>query len=312
MKWFIWVGSSTGGYGQRDLGFAEFLQEKGEDVTVGLYNNYNSLPLKKVYFDSMFKNSHLSGYREILVLNKIPKKFLDEFDMIYGKFPKKTKAFNVARGIGNYDIQSTLQDLRHKFTGTPIHMFFMKCLRNSDLIISISQEETEWLKSKGFEDILESTNYVDISIFKPLGLEKDLDVLFVGRPDPIKNVVNLRKACKGLGRNLTEIGSTWISQEECAKYYNRAKVTVVPSLHETFGSVVIESLACGTPVIASKYVNVAKITPCILTDTDSESIKEALNKTLIQPNPIKIAQKFNKDKVLNKEYDDIKKHTIQI
>lgn len=42
-----------------------------------------------------------------------------------------------------------------------------------------------------------------------------------------------------------------MSQQDLALWYNAADVLVVPSLHETFGLVALEAMACGTPVIAS-------------------------------------------------------------
>lgn len=41
-------------------------------------------------------------------------------------------------------------------------------------------------------------------------------------------------------------------QAELNKYYSAADVLIVPSLYESFGLVVIEALACGTPVIVSQ------------------------------------------------------------
>ena len=38
------------------------------------------------------------------------------------------------------------------------------------------------------------------------------------------------------------------------EYYKAADITLVPSIYEPFGLVVIESLQVGTPVILSKYV----------------------------------------------------------
>jgi len=35
-------------------------------------------------------------------------------------------------------------------------------------------------------------------------------------------------------------------------FYSAADVTVVPSYHETFGLAAVESLACGTPVVATR------------------------------------------------------------
>lgn len=41
-------------------------------------------------------------------------------------------------------------------------------------------------------------------------------------------------------------------QTELKRYYSAADALVVPSLYESFGMVVLESLACGTPVIVSR------------------------------------------------------------
>jgi D-inositol-3-phosphate glycosyltransferase len=41
-------------------------------------------------------------------------------------------------------------------------------------------------------------------------------------------------------------------QPELRKYYSAADVLIVPSLYESFGLVVIEALACGTPVLVSQ------------------------------------------------------------
>ncbi|MCC7104072.1 MAG: glycosyltransferase [Chloroflexi bacterium] len=43
-----------------------------------------------------------------------------------------------------------------------------------------------------------------------------------------------------------------VEQEQLAHYYNAADVTVMPSTYESFGLVAAESLACGTPVVASR------------------------------------------------------------
>jgi D-inositol-3-phosphate glycosyltransferase len=41
-------------------------------------------------------------------------------------------------------------------------------------------------------------------------------------------------------------------QQELPMLYSAADVTVVPSYHESFGMVAVESLACGTPVVATR------------------------------------------------------------
>jgi D-inositol-3-phosphate glycosyltransferase len=41
-------------------------------------------------------------------------------------------------------------------------------------------------------------------------------------------------------------------QQELPRIYSAADITVVPSYHESFGLVAVESLACGTPVVATR------------------------------------------------------------
>ena len=43
-----------------------------------------------------------------------------------------------------------------------------------------------------------------------------------------------------------------VEQQELPAYYNAADVCVVPSWYESFGLVALESMACGTPVVASR------------------------------------------------------------
>ena len=43
----------------------------------------------------------------------------------------------------------------------------------------------------------------------------------------------------------------FVPDEELPKWYNQCKLTIVPSVFEGFGITVIESLACGTPVIGT-------------------------------------------------------------
>lgn len=43
-----------------------------------------------------------------------------------------------------------------------------------------------------------------------------------------------------------------VAHEELCRYYQAADVTVMPSTYESFGLVAVESMACGTPVVASR------------------------------------------------------------
>ena len=113
-----------------------------------------------------------------------------------------------------------------------------------------------------------------------LGLNGDSIVLFVGRVDPLKGIDRLITALPRLdtGHNvkllvvggeegqseelrslshmlkiedaITFVGS--VPQDDLPTYYSAADVCVMPSFYESFGLVALESLACGTPVVATR------------------------------------------------------------
>ena len=115
-----------------------------------------------------------------------------------------------------------------------------------------------------------------------LGLGDEKIILFVGRIDPLKGIDKLIKALPYLrdiqGVRLLVIGGGEHSQHEIEQlrklacnlkvensvtfldlvkheqlpyFYSGADVCVVPSYYESFGLVALESLACGTPVVAT-------------------------------------------------------------
>jgi len=132
---------------------------------------------------------------------------------------------------------------------------------------------------------------VNLDLFQPvdkaiarrrLGFDDDSIILFVGRIDPLKGIDRLLMAMtfleKRQGLRLVVIGGdddseaeverlqtlsqklriqdsvTFagpVSQEDLPSYYSAAQVCVIPSYHESFGLVALESLACGTPVVAA-------------------------------------------------------------
>ena len=133
---------------------------------------------------------------------------------------------------------------------------------------------------------------VDLSLFRPLdigesrkklGLNGEKVIIYVGRVEPIKGLDLLlrstammegREALKVLivGGNLSqeeevqklkdladELGISNITefigivdQKHLPMYYSAADVCVVPSHYESFGLAALESLACGTPVVATR------------------------------------------------------------
>ncbi len=84
-------------------------------------------------------------------------------------------------------------------------------------------------------------------------MEEDAQIVIVGGAlTDDKDVQNLRTLATELGieQRVRFLGSQ--PQHALPYLYSAADVTVVPSYHESFGLAAVESLACGTPVVATR------------------------------------------------------------
>ena len=133
---------------------------------------------------------------------------------------------------------------------------------------------------------------VDLSVFRPLdqksvrarlGLNGEKILLYVGRVEPLKGLDLLVETAaqmdseekvrmmvvgadangdkemdrvkqlakeRDLDKQIEFVGQ--VDHSELPLYYNAADVCVVPSYYESFGLVALESMACGTPVVATR------------------------------------------------------------
>jgi D-inositol-3-phosphate glycosyltransferase len=83
-------------------------------------------------------------------------------------------------------------------------------------------------------------------------------VLIVGGDDRAEqNLAELRAQAETLDvdHHIEFVGS--VPHSQLPLYYNAADVCVVPSFYESFGLVAVESMACGTPVVASRVGGLA-------------------------------------------------------
>lgn len=72
-----------------------------------------------------------------------------------------------------------------------------------------------------------------------------------------------------------------MKQPELVRYYNAADVTVLASSHEGLPNVILESMACGTPVVATPVGGVPEVMTdprmgILLTERSPEAIRDAL------------------------------------
>ena len=149
-------------------------------------------------------------------------------------------------------------------------------------------------------------NYVDTDLFAPeAGVEKDIDVVFVGRMSDEKNVDGLLKAVDVVGAGAVMIGDgdlrpgleerfrhmadrvQWlgnIPNTDLPHYLNRAKVFAQPSFYEGHPKTVLEAMACGATVLGGDSPGIRESIrhgeDGWLCGTDSASIGNALTMLL--------------------------------
>ena len=170
---------------------------------------------------------------------------------------------------------------------------------------------------------------VNLDLFRPIEREiarshlcfnSESIILFVGRIVPLKGIENLLKAMtyldkmgkiklvviggdghsqaemqrlKNLSRTLRIEGKVIfvgsVKQETLPFFYSAADLCVVPSYYESFGLVVLESLACGTPVVATKVGCAESVirhgeTGYVVADNTPESLADKISRLLSTPN----------------------------
>jgi glycosyltransferase involved in cell wall biosynthesis len=170
----------------------------------------------------------------------------------------------------------------HYSTKNPIHiirlliLFFS--LRLPNKVLTVNPIEFEEIKKRyRLKTALAFPNGVDTRIFTNLSLQRRRNsILYAGRLWPEKGLDVLFSAFERLKTRIPDLTLTIIgrgpletivvemqrkyrnsinylnyidNREELVNLYNTHELFVLPSLNEPFGIVIIESLACGTPVI---------------------------------------------------------------
>jgi glycosyltransferase involved in cell wall biosynthesis len=164
-----------------------------------------------------------------------------------------------------------------------IGYFYMKWFhkKSSNILVPTKSVQKE-IKQYGIKKTKIWSRGVDIDLFNPNKKSNDFDfqyALYVGRVSKEKNLedflaldlknigLDLKKIVVGDGNKLESyrkkhkdvlfVGSK--NGEDLAKYYANAEVFCFPSKTDTFGLVIIESLASGVPVVSYKVPQIMDI-----------------------------------------------------
>ncbi len=134
---------------------------------------------------------------------------------------------------------------------------------------------------KGLDRLLKAMAY--------LQHERGLKLVIVGGDgDSAPDSIEFQRLASQLGINdkIQFVGR--IEQDNLSQYYSAADLLVVPSYHESFGLVALESLACGTPVVATDVGAMDRIicegkTGSILADATPSAIAKAIGDFISKP-----------------------------
>ena len=213
--------------------------------------------------------------------------------------------------IGIY-LRNYLVRKRIPFT-TAVHTKFPDYLKDlMGLPTSITNEFLKWfhsgavrtlvntpshqreLESIGIQNLKIWNRAIDKSVFRPLLLEElDPYYLYVGRVSREKNLeaffsldLDLPKVIVGEGPQLKEYKKKFSEVnfigykfgDELAEIYSNARVKVFPSLTDTFGLVMLEANACGTPVAAYPVTGPIDVISSGLNGYYDQDLKNAIEK----------------------------------
>lgn len=93
-----------------------------------------------------------------------------------------------------------------------------------------------------------------LEAFKLSGLYRQMKLVFTGSVDDVSSA-----KITSLGLSDCVVFTGKIEESDLASWYRGAVATVFPSLYEGFGLPVIESMACGTPVVTSTTTSLPEV-----------------------------------------------------
>ncbi len=113
----------------------------------------------------------------------------------------------------------------------------------------------------------------------------DARFLFIG-DGPLRGRLRQFIADNGLGGRVEAVD--WVSHDDLPRYFNELKLLVLPSCTEGLPNVILEAMACGTPVLTTPVgaipdVVIDSVTGFIISDSSPEKIAKNILRALDYP-----------------------------
>jgi glycosyltransferase involved in cell wall biosynthesis len=171
--------------------------------------------------------------------------------------------------------------------------------KNSNKVLTTTKSMVNELRAHGFNNnVIHWTRGVDRDIFKPavkepcshinlvcvsrVSKEKNLEAfLEINYPNAVKTIVGDGPMLETYKKQYPDVNFVGAKRgAELAHYYQQADVFVFPSRWDTFGLVMIEAMACGTPVAAYPVQGPLDVVDQDVTGYMDEDITIAIKKSL--------------------------------
>lgn len=233
-------------------------------------NSYNLVHYP--YFDLFFHTLALTSKakRIVTIHDVIPLIFPDKFPSgIKGKLNLLLQK----RALGNVDFvicdsETSKKDVIQKLSvpANKVKAIYLAAGENFGKVTALGEIESTRKKYKLPEifslyvgDVNWNKNLT--TLLKSVSISK-IPLVMVGSAlvdKALKPVMELDRLITDLDINSLVIRTGFVPEKDLVAIYNMAQVTVMPSVYEGFGLPVLESMACGTPVICSHNSSLSEI-----------------------------------------------------
>ena len=257
--------SGIGGIAQHVQGLTKFLQNKGHQVEIISSENTFTIPIKGLKNPSFMLSSYIKS------------KFKKDFDIVHAHNIPSALAMKNSEGkkiLSLHGVFSQQIDQLHgKTIGSMSKKYEQDALKWADAITVVSKEAFDYYTSLGY-NVFQVPNAIDIeSLPSNEDRRYPKQIIFAGRLSSEKGIDSLIEIGKklpidiqliilGTGPEEQKIKELAINQKNIHYfgYQNKentislirgSDILIQPSLKEGISSTILESMACGTVVIAS-------------------------------------------------------------